>query len=243
MKHLMIIILRFLLILLLSVLLELNHNTLAGWLLFVLWTGLYLYFRSVKQGNAFLWLIGYLVGFAIIVFISWPPVRNVPAVTHRNPKHTDVISLPDGDIRGVFSEDESVEVYTGIPFAKPPVDELRWQEPRDPDPWEGVLDADHFRPMSMQTTDLPLIASLTRIIGFHEYKISLDDNYRPPVSEDSLYLNVWKPAGDKKDLPVLVYIHGGSLQTGQPWYADYNGEETARQDVVFVTLAYRLRVF
>ena len=75
------------------------------------------------------------------------------------------------------------------------------------------------------------------------FEISLDDNYRDQVSEDALYLNIWKPAGDVSGLPVLVYIHGGSLQTGQPWYADYRGEGLARKDVVVVNMGYRLGVF
>ncbi|MBQ6560469.1 MAG: carboxylesterase family protein, partial [Erysipelotrichaceae bacterium] len=203
----LLIILRFLLVLLMSCFLELNHNTLFGWLLFAGMTGLYLYLRMAgNTGHAFLLLMAYLIGFAVIVFISWPPVRSVPAVDHRNPEYTEIISLLDGEIRGVFNKDKSVEVYAGIPYAKAPVGELRWKEPQDPKPWDGILDADHFKPMSMQTVSMPLIDSLTRIIGYHDYRISVHDNYRPPVSEDSLYLNVWKPAGKQQDLPVLVYI-------------------------------------
>ena len=95
----------------------------------------------------------------------------------------------------------------------------------------------------MQKTNLPFYDSLVHIIGYHDYKISLKDNYRPPVSEDSLYLNVWKPHNDKKDLPVIVFIHGGSLQNGQAWNQSYNGEYMARNDVIFVNFAYRLGVF
>ena len=59
-------------------------------------------------------------------------------------------------MQGVYNEDKSVEVYTGIPYAKPPVGELRWKEPQDPDKWDGVLVADHFAPMSMQPQKLPM---------------------------------------------------------------------------------------
>lgn len=65
----------------------------------------------------------------------------------------------------------------------------------------------------------------------------------PPVSEDGLYVNVWKPAGQVSGLPVLVYIHGGTLQTGQPWYADYAGTGLAKEGVIVVNLGYRLGVF
>lgn len=81
------------------------------------------------------------------------------------------------------------------------------QEPQDPMPWEGILEADHFAPMSMQPVNLPIYDSLATNIGYHDYQISLRDNYRPPVSEDSLYVNVWKPAGAREDLPVLVHVH------------------------------------
>ena len=85
--------------------------------------------------------------------------------------------------------------------------------------------------------------SLARIIGFHDYTISLTDNWVPPVSEDGLYVNVWKPAGQVSGLPVIVYIHGGTLQTGQPWYGDYAGTGLAKEGVVVVNLGYRLGVF
>ena len=95
----------------------------------------------------------------------------------------------------------------------------------------------------MQVRNSVYYDSLAQIIGYHDYKISLTDNWRPPVSEDSLYLNIWKPAGDVKDLPVLVYVHGGSLQTGQPWYQDYSGASLAHDGVVVVNMGYRLGVF
>nr|MCR4711960.1 carboxylesterase family protein [Clostridia bacterium] len=143
----------------------------------------------------------------------------------------------------VVTADGAVEVFAGIPYAAPPVGELRWREPQDPESWEGVLAADHFAPMSMQPTNLPIYNSLTKIVGFHNYQLSWQDNYRPPASEDSLYLNIWRPAVREEALPVLVYIHGGSLQTGQTWFGDYSGVGLARQGVIVVNLAYRLGVF
>ena len=64
-----------------------------------------------------------------------------------------------------------------------------------------------------------------------------------PISEDSLYLNIWKPAGNKENLPILVYIHGGSLTSGSAAFDDYNGEEMARKDVIMITIQYRLGIF
>ena len=188
------------------------------------------------------WL-GWILLFVGVLFLTWPTVQAVPAVSVKDPEATGIITVAQGDLQGVYNEDKSVEVYTGIPYAKPPVGELRWKEPQDPDKWDGVLVADHFAPMSMQPQNLPIYNSLAQIIGYHDYQISLDDNYTPPVSEDSLYLNIWKPAGDTKDMPVMVYIHGGSLQTGQPWYGDYSGEGLSKEGVIVVNMGYRLGVF
>ncbi|MBQ2582839.1 MAG: carboxylesterase family protein [Erysipelotrichaceae bacterium] len=242
MKNVLTVILRILLIVLFAAVLELNHNTFLGWILFLFLTGAWLWL-ILKKGHGFLFSLAYILCFVLILFLTWPPVRNVPAVSVSDPKRTQTVTVKDGQLRGVFNKDETVEVYAGIPYAKPPVGNLRWKEPQDPEPWEGVLEADHFAPMSMQEQNIPLYDSLVQIIGYHDYRISLHDNYRPPVSEDSLYLNIWKPAGEQKDLPVLVFIHGGSLQTGLPWHSDYNGEGLAEKGIIVVNLAYRLGIF
>ncbi len=228
--------------------LELGKHTLIGWLLTAALIAAFIILRIKVLGRRktivrlAAWS-GMIVTFALILWISWPPVRNVPAVEGKNGGETSVIHVSQGDLTGVKTADGAVEVFAGIPYAVPPVGEMRWKEPEPAKPWEGVLKADHFAPMSMQTTNLPIYNSLTQIIGYHDYKISFTDNYRPPVSEDSLYLNIWRPAGDAKDLPVLVYVHGGSLQTGQPWYGDYSGEGLARQGVIVVNMGYRLGIF
>lgn len=165
------------------------------------------------------------------------------AVQGRDGGRTEIVSLRSGAVRGVRTADGAVEVYAGIPYARPPIGELRWREPQDAEPWNGTLEADHFAPMSMQPVNLPIVDSLTRIIAYHDYRVSFKNRSRAPVSEDSLYLNIWKPADAGEKLPVLVYIHGGSLQTGQPWYADYSGQGLAREGVIVVNMGYRLGVF
>ena len=228
--------------------LELGRHTIIGW---ILAAGAVIGFivirlRVLNDSGRLLrfvsWIVLLLV-FTAILWISWPPVQLVPAVSGPAGGITDVIHTVRGDVTGVITEDGKVEVYAGIPYAKPPVGDLRWKEPEPADPWEGVLAADHFAPMSMQTQNLPIYSSLARIIGYHDYKISLDDNYMEAASEDSLYLNIWKPAGKVANLPVLVFIHGGSLQTGQPWYDDYSGEGLARDGVIAVNMGYRLGIF
>ena len=161
----------------------------------------------------------------------------------KNPAVTGVITVTEGQLTGVCTEDGAVEVYAGVPYARPPVGELRWKEPQPPEPWEGVRVCDTFAPMSMQPRNHPIMSSLTQIFGFHTYEFSLKDNWIEAMSEDSLYLNIWKPAGDVSGLPVLFYIHGGSLTTGQPSYSEYNGESLAREGIVVVNVGYRLGVF
>ena len=233
--------------------LELNRHMLMGWALTAFLLAGYWMLRwglfkkpSLKyagRGLRVLAFFGVWAGFALIAVLSWPPVRAVPAVEGKALRRTEIIHIGQGDLSGVYTPDGEVEVFAGIPYAQPPVGELRWKEPQPPLPWEGELQADKFAPMSMQSQSLPIVESLTRIIGYHDFTITGTDNYRAPVSEDSLYVNVWKPAGEVSGLPVLVYVHGGSLQSGQPWYADYSGEGLARQGVVVVNMGYRLGIF
>ena len=228
--------------------LELGKHTIPGWILAALLFGGYYLIRSRfrnkwKTGKWLLVQVGMLAAFAAILWVSWPPVRPVPAVKGASAGTTDAVHVAQGDLTGVLTGDGQVEVYAGIPYAQPPVGPLRWKEPQPAGPWEGILKADHFAPMSMQTQNLPIYDSLVRIIGYHDYKISLSDNTREAASEDSLYLNIWKPAGKAEKLPVLVYVHGGSLQTGQPWYEAYSGEGLARKGVIVVNMGYRLGIF
>ncbi|MEW6354773.1 MAG: carboxylesterase/lipase family protein [Planctomycetota bacterium] len=133
------------------------------------------------------------------------------------------IRITGGLITG--EERNGVRIYRGIPFAAPPVGDLRWKPPQPVVPWEGVRECIQYGPSCPQPT--PLMGP-------------------PPVksSEDCLYLNVWTPAnrGDRK-LPVMVWIHGGGFTTGSgsgPWY---EGSALARQGVVVVTINYRLGPF
>ena len=233
---------------LMLVVLELNKNTLLGFILAAaLCAGFCVLHRLIvkKRDKWFLRLaswVGWIALFSGVLMLTYPPVQSVPA-TEKSGGATEVVTVAQGKLRGVYNGDKSVEVFAGIPFAKPPVGELRWREPQDPEPWEGVLNADTFAPMSMQPQDSPVIDSLTHIIGYHDYELTLADNCTRPASEDSLYLNIWKPSGKAEGLPVLVYFHGGSLKTGQPWFADYNGEPLAEKGVVVVNAGYRLGIF
>ncbi|MBR1691991.1 MAG: carboxylesterase family protein [Lachnospiraceae bacterium] len=234
--------------LLYGTILELSKNVVAGWIAAgIVFTGYIVFAMRFLEGKKpQLRVAGWVCLSALLVLVyrlSAPPYKAVPATELAHPESTDIVTVRQGQLTGVYNEDKSVEVYAGIPYAKPPVGELRWKEPQEPESWEGIRVCDHFAPMSMQGRNHPLYDSLVTMMFYHNYKITLKDNYREPVSEDSLYLNVWKPAGEIKDVPVLVYIHGGSLMTGQTYYSEYNGETLAQKGIIVVNLAYRLGVF
>ena len=83
---------------------------------------------------------------------------------------------------------DGVTSFKGVPYAKPPVGDLRWRPPQPAAGWEGVRACDTFAPMSMQPETNTVFSSLTDIALYHSFRISLDDNWREPRSEDSLYL-------------------------------------------------------
>lgn len=120
-----------------------------------------------------------------------------------------------------------VNIFLGIPFAQPPVGDLRWREPQPPKSWEGVRKAHNFGPRAMQ---LPIYSDMRfRSNG---------------VNEDCLYLNVWTPAKNKEErYPVLVYFYGGGFRAGDGSEYRYDGESMSRQGIVVVTVNYRLGIF
>ncbi len=135
-----------------------------------------------------------------------------------------IVQTTDGRIEGVLRN--GVESFKGIPFAAPPIGALRWRAPRRVTPWKGVLLATHYRPACMQHGMYP------------------PDAAPEPVSEDCLYLNVWKPAAaGATPLPVMVWIYGGALENGSGAVPLYAGNELARRSVIVVTANYRLGAF
>ena len=180
---------------------------------------------------------------AVLLPLAKPSVETRNAVNYANPVQTEVMHLANGDVRGVYNQDKTVEVYAGIPYAKPPVGDLRWKEPQPLDNWEGVKECDKFAPKSMQPASNPVMNTLVDMYsekGWHpDYKMHPEQD----MSEDSLYLNIWKPSHASSNLPIFFYIHGGSLTTGSSAFSDYNGEEMAKKGVIMITIQYRLGVF
>ena len=138
------------------------------------------------------------------------------------------VSLADGWVEGRRAQADAValEVFQGIPYAAPPLGDLRWKPPQPASAWNGVREAKRFGPRCMQ---LPLFGDMRfRSAG---------------MSEDCLYLNVWKPAGATTKLPVLVYFFGGGFVAGDGSEPRYDGASLASRGIVTVTVNYRLGVF
>ncbi|MBA3886443.1 MAG: carboxylesterase family protein [Acidobacteria bacterium] len=130
-----------------------------------------------------------------------------------------------GLVRGTTVGEGQIRIYKSIPYAAPPVGELRWQAPRPAAPWEGTRDATAFGPGCLQ-------GQVFSDIVFKE------------LSEDCLTLNIWTPAKTAGDgLPVMVWIHGGGFQAGAGAEPRHDGEAFARRGVIVVTFNYRLGVF
>ena len=147
-----------------------------------------------------------------------------------------IVNTKLGKIEGLPAADPRITSFKGIPFAKPPVGELRFHAPVPAEKWEGTLKAYNFAPISVQPTPYYNPDDLY----CREWSVDKDI----PMSEDCLYLNVWTPAktADEK-LPVYVWIYGGAFQTGFTAEMEFDGERIARRGIVVVTLAYRLNMF
>jgi len=232
------------------VFIELSKNTIPGFIITLVAVAGFVFLRSFLKKKdrwgrglcALCWL-GFLLILCANYFLTAPPVKRVPAVEGFNVKKTDIVKVSEGELTGVYNREGTVEIYAGIPYAKAPVGELRWKEPQPPEKYDGVLACDTFGPMAMQQTQSPLFDSLYDIVGFHKFSINPFDNYKKEVSEDCLYLNVFCPADySGEPLPVIFFVHGGSLTTGESSYSEYRGESLAKKGVVFVNFAYRLGV-
>lgn len=142
------------------------------------------------------------------------------------------VKVDGGRIKGVESNNKDVVVYKGVPFAAPPVGELRWQAPAPVIPWKGVKVCDEFKNGAVQFNSVP------GDFYWHEYYTEGD----APFSEDCLYLNIWAPKKPGK-YPVAVWIHGGAFQGGWSFEKEFDGDEWASRGVILVTIDYRLGPF
>ena len=157
---------------------------------------------------------------ACILCFAQAPIPTMSAQAPANAAASNpIVSMSTGQLRGSLTAD-GVAVFKNIPFAQPPIGELRWRTPLPAKAWTGVRDATAFGPMCNQ-----------------------NDNKQLPHSEDCLQLNIWTPAWPlKSSFPVMVWIHGGGNTAGSGVEALFNGEVLARHGVVVVNINYRLDV-
>ena len=140
----------------------------------------------------------------------------------------EVVKIPSGAFAGVAQGD--VTVFEGIPFAKPPVGDLRWRAPEPVGPWAGVRSAKTLEPACPQHFSPMLLAAI---------------GHEPEQSEDCLYMNIWAPksATAASKLPVMVWIYGGGFMIGNAAWPTDAGANLARRGVVTVNFNYRLGRF
>jgi para-nitrobenzyl esterase len=135
-----------------------------------------------------------------------------------------VVKTKYGKVEGLSNENGTVS-WKGIPFAKPPVDALRWKRPENPDKWDGVKLADEFCDQCVQYIEYPPNTG----------------NYVVYGNEDCLYLNVWRPDTEEKNLPVYFWIYGGGNSTGAASLPNYDGANIASNgNLIVVSANYRL---
>ena len=141
------------------------------------------------------------------------------------------VKIDSGSLAGTTTA-AGIRVFKGIPYAAPPVGDLRWKPPQPPAKWSGVRQADKFSDSCVQ--------ALTR--GRNPW--TKEFMVQNEASEDCLCLNVWTGAkGATEKRPVLVYIHGGAFYEGSGEIVTYDGEELAKKGVIVITINYRLGIF
>ena len=148
--------------------------------------------------------------------------------------------IEDTKFIGSLHQNNEVEMFLGIPFAVPPINDLRWEKPVAWTPEnKKEITAKKFRPGCIQNQ---------RIVNWYK-RLILDFGGDPETfdipefSEDCLYLNLWRPKGLKDNLPVIVYIHGGSNKAGWSYEPNYHGHNIANKGFILISIPYRLGVF
>jgi len=144
-----------------------------------------------------------------------------------------IIKTSKGFIQGIVKDNHII--YKGIPYAKPPVGDLRFSPPVENEVWEGTYLAYEFgsKPMQSEHGD-----------EFYDKEFYDDNSFKTKVSEDCLYLNIWTPKNfEGGKLPVAIWIHGGAFLGGCGNEKEFDGEEYCKRDVILVTINYRLGPF
>jgi para-nitrobenzyl esterase len=146
--------------------------------------------------------------------------------------HLKIVNTDAGKVSGTASSDNSVHIFKGIPFAAPPVGELRWKAPQAVTPWRGVKECTEFAKSPIQ--------GKPNEFGVYTREFLIKDE---PLSEDCLYLNVWTGANSPAEKrPVMVWIYGGGFVSGGTNVPIYDGEALAKKGIILVSVPYRVGI-
>lgn len=227
-----------------GVVLWLNRSPWWGWaLIALLLVALGATARWWLRGRRLLrtgaWLLAGVLVCATALAAHPAPQHRLAGGQDRTP--TELVHTREGPVQGVLNDPGTVEVFAGIPYARPPEGELRWRAPRPPLPRTEVFTADRFSDVPVQGESSFITRALSQVIDVPLAETLLNPY---PVGEDSLSLNVWRATQRGAErLPVLVYIPGGGFTTGSGALPLYDGAALAsRGEVITVTLNYRLGV-
>lgn len=169
--------------------------------------------------------------YSFLMFLSFALISSCNKNIDPNP----VLTIEGGQIKGIETPTDGIIAYKGIPFAAPPVGDLRWKAPQPVVSWEGIKIADTYGDAAEQVSWDPE--------SFYGREWQASGSV--PFSEDCLYLNVWTPAAGKtgEKLPVAVWIHGGGYREGFAFEPEMDGgEDWASRGVILVSVTYRLGV-
>lgn len=151
-----------------------------------------------------------------------------------------IVQTAYGKVQGVDMGEYIV--FKGVPYAKPPVGELRWKPPVKPDAWDGVYQADTFKDRGWQESETDENPPFWKVKINQEFYP--DASYTPAMSEDTLYLNIWTPAKQSEEkLSVAFWIHGGGFGSGWSSEMEFDGAGYCKRNVILVTIEYRLGMF
>jgi len=154
-------------------------------------------------------------------------VAALAAIFLTGARAAESLQIEGGQIADAAPDASGIRVFKGIPYAAPPVGELRWKAPQPVQPWNGIRSIAEWGPRCVQSSRLGDLDPLNK-----------------RMDEDCLYLNVWTPAtSSSQSLPVMVWIHGGSNLNGAGSQPEFDGSHLASKGVVVVTINYRLDVF
>ena len=150
-----------------------------------------------------------------------------PRIPHKDKTNSVRVQTDKGEVEGAYTADQQVIAFKGIPYAAPPVGDLRWKPPQPAAKWKHILAAKDFGNHCIQSNSYPDMV-------FHD----------PGASEDCLTLNVWAPAkAVRGSLPVMVWIYGGGFVSGGTSESRQDGQFLAHRDVIVVSMNYRLGIF